>query len=1246
MAVYELTSPEGVTYEIEGPDGASEDEVLNVLLNSDEYKASLGTGKPGLMGTFNKRLEEAQGQRPGLDDANRLGSAFESYTVGDTSIPNPLRTINDAVDLGARALEYGGAAGETALEYLDKFSDVASPDYIASKIFGTEERPNSRIKLGSMLGALGEAFPLGGAELGMVRPQAPNRWDSQQFETFRQEVDRTFAAPGSTRADIDTITDKYKVARFGPELDTAFETKERGGPIARVGDDKPSEDPEAPVEARQTPAEEQLPLPLEEQQAFRFDAPDSLETALRDEAETFLRNRPEEDIPDVRQRELDLETPQQLRMELEEPVAKPVKVTETEVSISPDVELVNRVVDDNTYLWNNAPKYDVLDTFEGVEDLNPIAIAATRPDGTIIYNAKAIVEEADATKTSVEDVIKAATFHESLGHYGMLERFGDNLDNTLMSLYNDSDSFRTKVQNWIKANPDDYGDDLNPIARAAEEVLAEMSEKGQLSSTTLGRFKAFMAELGRDMGLPLKLTDDEVKNVLRNAHAAVVNGVRSDESFMAQFTNNLPTSTTTRYMKKSSVGPGSKGMLQGRNVDPDKKSPIANYRSNRNLGDIMEEITPTKERQTFEEWTDKANEMKLSTKVAENLALGTEAPELLAAKKFLLESTNRAFDLSAKVANGTATAREVYIFGQELERANRIAQSISDVMSNAGRVLVSGKIEIASDKAKADSIRRMARKISQANLNDPAEVAKLAKELESIDTKMSQLLGKAMDISVNALALPRSIMSSFDLSAPFRQAIFLIGDKHMWKNIPSMFKMFGDDAAFELSMNEIKTRPTYKLMERANLGISGRGKALLDREEAFISNWAEKIPVLGRGIKASERAYIGFLNKVRADVFDDLVRRYDAADIDVAQHPDIGRSIARYVNAATGRGDLGSFSQSAQTLSNVLFSPRLLASRINLLNPVFYAKLDPIVRRKAIKDLVTFGAIATTVLKLAEMAGADVEKDPRSTDFAKVKVGDTRYDILGGFGQYLVLGSRVYTNSKIKANGELVDFSEGGYGKDDWLDVTQDFFVNKLSPVASFVNDWRRGRNAIGEPFDQKDTFLGLGMGPEMPKSITSRFIPLFIQDAAEMVQAEGAKGIPMVMPGLFGVGISNYSVDLGHDAYGRDQNALKDREAPEEDPVILEAERLASSVKNSPLSRAPASVDIDGESFKLEAGERDEWQRIMGELQYQFLQEEMATEEWKAYTDEEKLNVMKDIHRDAFAQVKEMYVTSLEVIE
>ena len=99
-------------------------------------------------------------------------------------------------------------------------------------------------------------------------------------------------------------------------------------------------------------------------------------------------------------------------------------------------------------------------------------------------------------------------------------------------------------------------------------------------------------------------------------------------------------------------------------------------------------------------------------------------------------------------------------------------------------------------------------------------------------------------------------------------------------------------------------------------------------------------------VKQSNRAYVGFLNKLRADVFDRLLS--DAQRAGVAQTPELLSSVARFVNTATGRGDLGSLTIAGRVLSTAFFSPRLLASRVNMLNPLYYRSLHPFVRKQAL----------------------------------------------------------------------------------------------------------------------------------------------------------------------------------------------------------------------------------------------------------------------------------------------------------
>lgn len=365
---------------------------------------------------------------------------------------------------------------------------------------------------------------------------------------------------------------------------------------------------------------------------------------------------------------------------------------------------------------------------------------------------------------------------------------------------------------------------------------------------------------------------------------------------------------------------------------------------------------------------------------------------------------------------------------------------------------------------------------------------------------------KLLDALGNGLNLPRALMSSFDLSAPLRQGVFLVRRGKFWKAFPQMFRYFGSENAYRGLMDNIYTSPNYKYMDEGGLSLADMSHDLTQREEAFISNWAEKIPGIGRGVRASDRAYTGFLNKLRADTFDSILSTYQSRGINLDENPDLIKATARYINNATGRGDLGRFSASGPILSGVLFSPRLMASRVNLLRPDNYIRMPPELRREAIKDLIGFGGVAATVLALAKMNGAEVETDPRSTDFAKIKDGDTRYDVLGGFQQYLRLGAQLASNEKKTLKGDVQELGKG-YGKPTRLDQIGTFFRSKGSPVATYVADYLAGKNVVGEPFDPVN-------------SAVERFIPLFAQDFAEAVEDKGVEGGAKALPGLFGVGV------------------------------------------------------------------------------------------------------------------------------
>lgn len=371
-------------------------------------------------------------------------------------------------------------------------------------------------------------------------------------------------------------------------------------------------------------------------------------------------------------------------------------------------------------------------------------------------------------------------------------------------------------------------------------------------------------------------------------------------------------------------------------------------------------------------------------------------------------------------------------------------------------------------------------------------------------------LQKLWSRTENALNLPRAILATADLSAPLRQGAFLVGrPKQFVPAFGQMFKYAFKESAYQDLQAQIRSRPTYQAMRQSGLAITDMKPALEGREEAFMSNYAEKIPWFGHIARGSNRAYSGFLNKLRADTFDDLLSKAKAQGI-IEKNPQVADSIAKFVNSATGRGDLGALNKAAVVLNSVFFSPRLMASRLNLLNPVYYTKLDPFVRREALKSLFTFAGTAATVLGLAKLGGADVGTDPRSTDFGKIKVGDTRFDPWGGFQQYIVGAARLMSGQMVSSTtGKEFNLGEG-YKPTSRQDILLRLFQSKEAPVLSFITDLLKGQTATGEQVN-------------VPVAVVDRFIPLLLQDLHDLVKENGLEGVGMTLPAVFGIGVQTY---------------------------------------------------------------------------------------------------------------------------
>lgn len=405
--------------------------------------------------------------------------------------------------------------------------------------------------------------------------------------------------------------------------------------------------------------------------------------------------------------------------------------------------------------------------------------------------------------------------------------------------------------------------------------------------------------------------------------------------------------------------------------------------------------------------------------------------------------------------------------------------------------------------------------------------------------------------------LPRGITTTMDLSAPMRQGLPLIATKQWWTSWKQQLASLGSEGAYQKTLSDLRARPMFQskidlntgkvtksFAEQAGIKLMDVASDLTRREEAVASNWAEtggmfgkSNPVqaaykgsLGRIARASNRAYTAYLNQLRADTFESLIK--DAmtdfqAGVKGARNPytdmPFAKEIADYVNTATGRGPLriarpsleggkfglkeSSFEQNAKLLTDTIFSPRLMASRVRMLNPATYMMASPFVRKQYLKSLLSVAGAWGTISSLAQGAGADVSTDMNSADFGKIRIGNTRLDPAAGFQQYLVAAHRLISGKTTSSASDRMTELGTGYQAPTRKDVVEQFVTNKMHPVVKFGYDLLHASQY--RPFSVGDRTAQL-------------FVPLIVGDVLDLAK-DDPNLLPLIGPTAIGMGTQTY---------------------------------------------------------------------------------------------------------------------------
>lgn len=424
----------------------------------------------------------------------------------------------------------------------------------------------------------------------------------------------------------------------------------------------------------------------------------------------------------------------------------------------------------------------------------------------------------------------------------------------------------------------------------------------------------------------------------------------------------------------------------------------------------------------------------------------------------------------------------------------------------------------------------------------------------------------------------KSGITGFDVSNPFRQTALLTSrqiatdPKGFARNVKEMVQSYSEERYTALDA-KLRARPSYKNAVEAGLRLSMDPKdhdnfRSSDKLGGWISSWKKvaKNPVnkvaanfFEKGILGAQRAYTHYQNTVMLDAFDagerwlkdrgeiiatkgtetasitpDKIAQYKADGYTVKKKTDHSKQgvkeLVDLINTFASRSEVKN--ETLARVGNVaLFSPQMIKSRLKTFqNAGGWMYETPSVRsfgHGAVTSAIGLGS-ALTVLAYqgAKVAGynPEVEMDPRSNDFGKLRMGHTTMNPWGDYQQYIRIGAQLLSGqNKLRGSGRVQQADRAA--------IVARFLRGKLSPLAGvattlFTGADGAGREARSNPwYRQKDTVKGTvlaslgGKGRAAGEAV----FPIMGSDAIDILSENpNALGGAMLALAAIGVGVSS----------------------------------------------------------------------------------------------------------------------------
>lgn len=434
-------------------------------------------------------------------------------------------------------------------------------------------------------------------------------------------------------------------------------------------------------------------------------------------------------------------------------------------------------------------------------------------------------------------------------------------------------------------------------------------------------------------------------------------------------------------------------------------------------------------------------------------------------KKGIVEKINKLDRvLSAEEADAFLEDLASKRFGVELgfEDAQKLVEMARDVEQ---------KKALISEDSPLRSKERLDYGLADYLLKDYVAELKI-RDTRNISTQVKDLIMNPGKTFIKISGIAKSFVASLDNSFFGRQGIKVLytnpdiwGKAFLksWVDIGKALK--GIDPVAPIKA-DIYSRPNALngAYTKSELAIGIRG------EEAYPSSLPSRIPYLGRLFKASESAYNGAALRMRADLFDRFVSKAEKHGVDITNADEL-KGLGKLTNSLTGRGNIGKLEVVGDQVNAVFFSIKFLKSNFDTLTAhQFDTSLTKFARQEAaLNTLKIVGATAGVLYTANLLWPGSVNTDPTSSDFGKIKIGNTRFDVTGGMSSIFVLGARLANKVDDTFKGKKPKF-----GEPTGTDILYNFAENKTSPIFRVGIDILKGYDYNYKPLTPEGVAGGL----------------------------------------------------------------------------------------------------------------------------------------------------------------------------